>query len=266
MRHVHLQGLGEPLLSPKLEAILRLGAAHGVTFATVSNGSVLTAERIGLVLEHFTHYTVSIDSSDPQLFDRLRPGVGLAKIVDGVTSLIRERNASRAATKVGINFVVSHVNAHELDILDRFAVSLGADYINVMDVSAWLLPGDEGYDEAAAFLAEARARHGMVREKVEALAARSAGALDFVNYMESGDLSRCCPLPFSMAYVSARGDVLPCCMFKVICASRALRLGSLEDDAFPAVWNGEPFQRLRSMILQGGGDLPWKTVCGTCPY
>jgi MoaA/NifB/PqqE/SkfB family radical SAM enzyme len=267
LRHIRLQGLGEPLLYPGLALILEKGSRAGLTFDTVSNGSLLTKERVDLILAHFTHYTVSIDSVDEGLFRELREGPPLRIIVEGLRRLVSARNSGNARTKVGINFTVSHLNARELDIIDSFAVSCGLDYINVMDVSGWTLPGDAGHDESQAFLERSRDDHDNIREKVERLIERSGkGPLEFVSYMESRDFGGLCPLPLTMAYVSARGDVLPCCMFKVICASRRLSMGNLNVEPFEEIWNGGRFRSLRAAIMHGIEDSLWTPLCRTCPY
>ena len=76
VRHIRLQGEGEPLLCPGFFEMIEMAKSHHpeVRVSTITNGSLLSANANRLVQSGLQHVSVSIDSADPELFEELRGG------------------------------------------------------------------------------------------------------------------------------------------------------------------------------------------------
>jgi MoaA/NifB/PqqE/SkfB family radical SAM enzyme len=100
VRHVELQGEGEPMLHPQFfemaELIRNLHPQAKVSLIT--NGSLLGAENVERILETGFHkLSVSIESPDPAAFAEIRGGK-LEKVLDGIR-LLMERRRQRLGTR-----------------------------------------------------------------------------------------------------------------------------------------------------------------------
>ena len=104
VRHIRLQGEGEPLLCPGFFEMIEMAKSHHpeVRVSTITNGSLLSANANRLVQSGLQHVSVSIDSADPELFEELRGGK-LAPVVEGIRALLAaraSRNLDRPASRV----------------------------------------------------------------------------------------------------------------------------------------------------------------------
>jgi radical SAM protein with 4Fe4S-binding SPASM domain len=56
-----------------------------------------------------------------------------------------------------------------------------------------------------------------------------------------------CQRPWTLAYVTANGNVLPCCISPWVAKDyRGLILGNAFTERFEAIWDGERYQRFRT--------------------
>jgi radical SAM protein with 4Fe4S-binding SPASM domain len=133
--------------------------------------------------------------------------------------------------------------AHPLD-----EPTLPGRYIPVRSFidTAQLRPEDEA--RAAGIFDEARAlaRELGVTLHLPRLKAAVAGASE-----------RRCTWPWDGIYLTARGEMLPCCM--VGTPDRAC-LGTVGESSIEAVWNGTPAQAFRAALA---GDTP-PQICRSC--
>lgn len=145
-----LNGIGEPLMHPELEALIAFAREHmpeGASIGFQSNGLMLGRERARSLLEAgMNRICVSIDALDPQVLARLRSGA----CVDDIDAALRAMSDARQATgrtcEVGVEFVLMRDNALELEAAVRWAAGAGVDFVLVTQVLAYAL---ETLDQAA---------------------------------------------------------------------------------------------------------------------
>lgn len=104
-RMVHLAGLGEPMLYPKLEEAIRLSRALSKNIKLTTNGTLLTADKIGKCIKAgLTHIEISIDAFDKKKLQEYR-GVDLDRLYDAVLYI-----SNRTLLHLQINSVASNEN------------------------------------------------------------------------------------------------------------------------------------------------------------
>jgi MoaA/NifB/PqqE/SkfB family radical SAM enzyme len=101
LRHVELQGEGEPMLHPRFfemaELIRRLHPQARISLIT--NGSLLNEENVERIIAiDFHKISVSIESPDPQAFAEIRGGK-LEKVIEGIERLMGARKCSPHAPR-----------------------------------------------------------------------------------------------------------------------------------------------------------------------
>jgi MoaA/NifB/PqqE/SkfB family radical SAM enzyme len=106
VRHLELQGEGEPLLHPDFFEMLGLARARGIRVSTITNGSLFTAGNIDKLLDSgLTSILISIESPDPGEFRSIRGGK-LEKVLRGIQALIEARKR-RDLTGPVVGFAVT---------------------------------------------------------------------------------------------------------------------------------------------------------------
>lgn len=280
LRRLTLQGLGEPLLWPHLEDMVRHAAARGVDVGFNTNATLLArrrAERLidaGLAWLH-----VSLDGATAATYEDVRHGTTyeprpgqFERVVANLRGLVaarRERGLARP--RLLLVFVAMRRNVRELPALVRLAADVGVDEVWVQNLSHSFsdtdpagayapmreyaareaLFGDAEHAAAAAFEAARAAAGelgvGLRLPRLDAEPSRQARGAG-----EPG-----CTWPWDGAYVTHEGVVQPCCM---VMGSDRARLGDLREQSFGEVWEGPAYAEFRERLL--GGDPP--EVCRGC--
>lgn len=147
-----LNGVGEPLLHPRLEEYIRtakrrMPSGSWVGFQT--NGVLLDDKRAQTLAEAgLDRVGLSLDGVTPETFRRVREGGELASVERAMAFLAAaKRRASRPDLQVGVEFVLMRENLRELPAALRWAAQRGASFALVTH----MLPYDSAHAEQAAY-------------------------------------------------------------------------------------------------------------------
>lgn len=147
-----LNGIGEPLLHPRIEDFIRLAkdkmpADSWVGFQT--NGVLLNEKRaLALAEAGLDRVGLSLDGVTPETFRRVREGGELAAVENAMSALAAARKGSgRSGLQVGVEFVLMRDNLRELPAALRWAAQRGATFAIVTH----MLPYDAAHAEQAAY-------------------------------------------------------------------------------------------------------------------
>ncbi len=231
LRHVELQGEGEPLLHPRFFDMLAAARARGIVISMITNGSLLTAEAVAqLVAGGIEKISISIESADPAKFRAIRGGK-LEKVIEGLRRLVAAKQG-RALPRIGFSVTMLRSTAGELDEIIALYKRLGLDG-GITTQALQRMPGylasypaamqDELLDER-----EADARYVRFYRKTRAIANPTWSKGGFYAHLMDGwrPASRRCPWLDKGAYVSRDGVVTACCMIK----DERHALGKVGDD------------------------------------
>lgn len=128
LRHVELQGEGEPLLHPRFFDMVAACRAHGIRVSLITNGSLLSPERVERLLDlGVSSIHVSMESADPERFEAIRGG-RFAKVRDGLALLARrKRERGLAEPAIGLAVTVLRSTIGAIDSIFRLYRELGLD-------------------------------------------------------------------------------------------------------------------------------------------
>lgn len=114
-----LNGIGEPLMHPRLEEFIRAGkrampAGSWVGFQT--NGHLLDKDRaLALMDAGLDMIFLSVDAAAPERFETVRKGGVLGHVARALDALARaQKDVADAKLEVGAEFVIMRENMHEL--------------------------------------------------------------------------------------------------------------------------------------------------------
>ena len=252
---VVLHGIGEPLLNRELFEIVAYLKTRVTSVLFNSDAIGLTAARARRLIESgLDEFRVSMDAATAESYRRLRGVDRFARVVENVARLVAlERTLERATPRVSLWFTASRANIEELPAFVQLAGDLGVGEVYVQRLV---------FNGLGLATAE-NALHGRLREReqtrlaeAEALAARlgiamrASGLATPRASLQGGDGTRPwagCQRPWTLAYVTANGHVLPCCISPWVARDYpGLILGHAFHERFESIWDGARYQRFRT--------------------
>jgi MoaA/NifB/PqqE/SkfB family radical SAM enzyme len=209
VRHVHLQGWGEPLLHPRLFEMIAAVKAAGCRVGLTTNGMGLDRETAGkLVAADLNLLSVSIAGATRETHEHLRVSSSFFSIVENVREIVRQRAEHPPnALKIELSYLMTKTNIAELPQAVELAGSLGVDELYAINLDYVVTPAHDGlkvFDRASL-------RDGFVRIVEEAQERARRADLAFRIYpLDLEEVAVCEAQPTKILFVSCEGWVSPC--------------------------------------------------------
>jgi MoaA/NifB/PqqE/SkfB family radical SAM enzyme len=127
-----MMGNGEPLMNPALLDFLEVLKKYSVWVGFNTNGTLLH-ERMGreLIRLGLDKLDVSIDSTDPKTFERIRKGASFDRVIDNIMRLKALKSSLHShKPDVSIETVLMKDNIEELDRIVELAHKAGGQYVH----------------------------------------------------------------------------------------------------------------------------------------
>ena len=256
LERVVLHGIGEPLLNREIFEIVGYLKSRAVVVLFNSDAISLTATRaLRLIESGLDEYRVSMDAATRQIYRTLRGVDQFDRVVANVRRLVElERERGRSVPRVSLWFTASRANLDELPAFVQLAADLGVDEVYVQRLVF------NGLGLATAENALHGRLHRQEQELLDAaeglahtlgLALRASGLTTPLVSLTGGAPSprpwAGCQRPWTLSYVTANGNVLPCCISPWVARDYpALILGNALAEPFADIWNGERYRRFRN--------------------
>ncbi|MBS1189739.1 MAG: radical protein [Rhodocyclaceae bacterium] len=261
MDELHLQGLGEPMMHPEFFAMVRYAAGKGAKVSTNTNLTLLTSRRARECVDSGLHALhASIDGATAETYEYIRRDANFRKVIANLDRLIAARAQAGSPTpQVRIVAVAMRRNLEELPAIVSLAREHGVDAVFVQhlchDYGEGSLPGH--YHAMRDFIAaESLENEDPGRlETIFAEARRRAKRLAVD--LRLPPLTRPepkpphplgCDWPHRGAYLSYRGEAMPCCM---VSTPDRLNLGDMAKESVVKVWNGPAYREFRTALASG---------------
>ncbi|MBU1148052.1 MAG: glycosyltransferase, partial [Candidatus Omnitrophica bacterium] len=251
--YVNFCGFGELLLMPEatgfLDHINR--TLPCVNKIITTNGMPLTDRMCERIVSSKYNIQVSLQASNPQLHKRLTRTEGFDRILKQIEHLRSIRPNDRNPA-ISLIFIANTLNIENLPDFVKLAHSLGVDEVlcNYMTVYT------KAHLQLSCFFKQELTNIKL--EEAERLAEKLNMPLKlpsrFGREEDSGNGKIACKEPWQYFYVEREGSVLPCCY-------AGDHIDYLNTKKFEAVWNGEPYQRLRKSLVNNNLNS-W---CRFCP-
>ena len=135
LESVMFGGFGEPTIHPRVLDMVRAVKGLGLRAEMTTNATLLDDDLVGgLLRERLDMLWVSLDGTTEESFETVRPGAGLARVMDNLDRLAKRNGRDGHEIEIGIAFVVMKTNLGDVKHLDRLARSVGARRIIVSHV------------------------------------------------------------------------------------------------------------------------------------
>jgi len=252
---VVLHGIGEPLLNRQIFDIVGYLKTRVASVLFNSDAISLTAPRAGRLVESgLDEYRVSMDAATAATYRRLRGVDRFERVTANVARLTAlQRRLGRTTPRVSLWFTATRANLDELPGFVQLAAELGVGEVYVQRL---VFNGLGLATEANALHGKLKAQEVERLAEAEALATRhgvamrASGLTSPLASLQASDDTRPwagCQRPWTLAYVTANGNVLPCCVSPWVARDYAgLILGNAFHEGFATVWDGPRYQKFRT--------------------
>ncbi|MGO9018334.1 MAG: radical SAM/SPASM domain-containing protein [Syntrophobacteraceae bacterium] len=258
LKRAVLHGIGEPLLNEELPQIIRSLKDRGVYVLFNSNALLLSPELAEeMVASGLDEFRVSLDAATESTYARVRATESLHRVLNNLEVLIRKRQEGRRSGPIISAWMVgTQENVRDLPEMILLASRLGIDEVYLQRLvypldgpkhglaarEAAIVDSSEEINEIIARGMSLSRRLG-VRFVASGLAAPSESLR-----LKSRDEApwRQCRRPWEVAYITAWGNVLPCCIspFSLL-DYNSLVMGNVFQQGLERIWKGERFREFR---------------------
>jgi MoaA/NifB/PqqE/SkfB family radical SAM enzyme len=274
MERAVLHGIGEPLLNKDLPRMIVHLKARGVYVLFNTNATLLNDDWSAKLIESgLDELRISIDGANPRTYAVIRGAPLFDRVVTNLTRFIEiQRHRQSERPRASLWMTGLRENIAELPDVIRLAAQMGVPEVYLQRMVFY---ADDRF--APGMLNGAQAVYSRVDEKIdrivnesEALAQqlgvtlRASGATTPAHSLHPDRAARPwenCLRPWTTAYVTANGNLLPCCIAPFATQDyESLKLGNLFAQNFAGQWNGERYQQWRARLLS---DQP-NAACAGC--
>lgn len=259
LRRVALHGVGEPLLNRDLPAMIAYlkGRPDPPHVLFNSNAILLPSTRQEALLEAgLDEFRVSLDAAQRELYARIRGIDAFDRMVENVTAFSRRIRQAGHGPRLSLWFTAMRENLAELPELVRLAHDLGVEEVYVQRLVYY---GQGLAVQEQSLFRAMRAIEDAWLKEAEALAMdlgitfRASGATSPRESLMSPDGNRRpwsqCHRPRTLLYVTANGNVLPCCFSPFTTHNYpGLILGNAFELPLVEIWNGVAYRRFRGAL------------------
>jgi radical SAM protein with 4Fe4S-binding SPASM domain len=280
---------GEPLLYPKVAAVLELMQRFGCGVDIPTNGLLLGKYADMLVETGPRRLWVSLDG--PQAINDRQRGAGVfRRVTAGLAQLYEARQSRRCAyPKLGVTLIVTPLNyRHVRPFFEELLANFNLDHISIefqnyatlAEYQAYCRVLRQEFEVGAAPLAagviqetagfatidcEELARQIMAVKQLceqrqvyfiaypKTISAANYRAFFTANWRGMADWKARCAFPWLYAEINARGNVTSCHTFY------DLTLGNVYEHALLEIWRSAAYERYRSRLRQA--LFPTCTAC-----
>jgi len=273
LQRVVLHGVGEPLLNSHLPVMVAYLKGRPCPPRVLFNSNALALTPLlqaALIEAGLDEFRVSADAAHAQLYSHIRGVDAFDRVVENVAAFARRIEAARRGPRLSLWITALRENLPDLPELVRLARRLGVGEIYVQRLVFY----GQGLarPEQSLFQALHAAEAGYLAQ-AEALAAelgvalQASGATSPRDSLEAIDGDRPwarCRRPHTLMYITANGNVLPCCFSPFTARDYAgLILGNAFQSPLAEIWQGAAYRRFRA-ALQSEEPPEACDRCGAC--
>lgn len=241
--------LGEQLLAKEWDYFVDRMGRHSFERTLVTNGLLLTRERIKKLLEMEWSIDLSVEGSTSSTYKNIRGG-NFEKFLSVVGECSQEKKSfKKTKAKIRLCFTAFYDNIAELMPLIEMGARLGVDEVLV----AHLIPMTEnqrsqslvyhkGLANSIFEQGERRAKElGISIQLPPPFPIKRMGEEDAKDGTSPQWDRRGCDHPWASVSINEKGDVMPCCISDE-------KMGNLMEASFEKIWNGKKYQKLRKTV------------------
>jgi pyrroloquinoline quinone biosynthesis protein E len=260
LREVKIQGMGEPFINKQMPELIAYCSQNKISTYIVSNGTILPKSMQEKIIDAgLKKIWFSFDGATKETYESLRVGANYEKVLDNIRELCITKKEKNSKIGIGMVCLVSTDQVmKEIPDYVKMAASIGVKYVYIKSrLKNWEKKGDEG-----AFIVSSMKKTNTFKGFDEYFneGLSIAKELDInVSMVDDGEYSASnpCPWPWSSAYISTEGKVVPCCTIGV---PETWNMGDLMKQDIREIWNNDEYRKLRREMKEN----TIRELCQSC--
>jgi MoaA/NifB/PqqE/SkfB family radical SAM enzyme len=238
------------------------GKYPDLRFIGFTNGTLLTPERIRLIVDRFNWIGISIDSPYPDVYKTIRVGAELNHVranIEKIAELKAQRGLGRTDNpKIVLSSVIIELTYKGILDLVKLGNDVGAARIHLLE--PWVGTYEEEYifrdpERTLEYLSLRKEAFKKARDLGIKIQDRTRNAitnhlpsleknLDFSEDELVSQWPHCCNAPWSELYIWRNGEARICCTSSTV-------IGNINDNSISEIWNSRVAMKVRRRILKG---------------
>jgi len=258
LKHIKLQGMGEPFLNNNLIKMIRIAGKKNIKTTILTNGTLLDkALCVDILDSKLTKLCFSFEGATKKTYESLRVGANYEMVVNNIRTICELRNKGRYKTSIYIRCLVSNqVVLDEFSGLVELASDIGVDALHVAhELKIWKTKNKVTYPTEFIAIDSYENYHSIIKK-----AKKKASKLGINLNIERSNKHKQiypCYSPWNTLFISVEGNIVPC---SNIGSPNTWCMGNLNESGIHKIWNNESYSRLRKSIRLG--QIP--EFCSTC--
>lgn len=256
---INFTGWGENLVHPDYRRMFDYLVKHkraDTRISIITNGSIMTEWHIRNFIEHVDNLIVSINACKEETYNFIMPPLNFNRVVNNLKEFAKEKREVGSKTpRFRASLVAMRQNIEELPDYIQFAKEIGFSDVGVTYL---IVCSPQHFDYSLYFHQDLANRMILKAKRVaEYIGIRFTAPPLFgveqdvaVPYPDKTK----CYAPWTEVVITSEGRLGPCCFWD------GTKMGSLKENTFTEIWNGEGYRKLRATI--GGTKAP--RTCKVC--
>lgn len=258
LEQVYLHGIGEPLLNRELTEIIKHLKGRQVYVLFNSNGILLNPQRQhDLIDAGLDELRISLDAASAEGYKKIRDSNKFGQIVENLKSfLLLQKQQQKALPKLSLWFLGTRENITELPEFIKLAAEIGVEEANLQRLVYFQDDGGYGVARAAQTLQKSNDGAAEIIRASQELAVKrgirfiASGQTEPIESLQGEAETRRpwsrCYRPWTLMYITANGNVLPCCISPFSTVDYAsIILGNVYDTSLEEIWTGAEYLSFR---------------------
>lgn len=241
VRHIHIQGMGEPLLNSSTCDMIFYAKNNGVLRVTLTtNGTLFNPEMNKKLLDSgVNRVDISIDSANPEQYEFIRKGASFDKVISNVKGFVEMNKSYNIPLRICMTCSLDNVN--QMVPMIELCHDLGIKEFNVQSIHEW---GKENWEK---ILGDKKIlKHISLVKKNLPLAEQKAKEYGIVFTHDFFPKKYGCPWPWMGVYVTVDGFITACCNRGS--DPRKFNFGNVYEKDFKEIWNSKKYKEFRKAL------------------
>lgn len=257
--NMQLNGLGEPLLHPRIFDMFREASRRGIKTSINSNvaliDSIEKAKR--LVNSGLDILKVSMDTADPKVYRNIRQSDTFNQVVKAIKLIVKARG-NKHNPQIWFNSIIMKNNYKDLGEILKMGKKLGIDLVRFKPINAfWVGENSKLTIEAESLKKEIRKAIKIGEDlKINNNLKELLKRLEKNIYLRPKENIPCYS-PWTELYIQYYGGVRLCCEFY----DKDYDIGNMLKENFKKIWNGKKMRHIRKEFKKGNTYFP---ACKDC--
>lgn len=260
VKHVSFVGAGEALMHPEIYSFIYECSSRGI-YSTCNTNGILVERKLKLGIEAgLGKIAISVDAAESELLKTIRSGLSVHVLRSAMNTAVKLTENTN--TRVSAAITLSQLNLPDFPQILSFVSSCGIREVTVESMHHW--GNDKTLNQYSLFHSKNKEHvigeleRGLERARELKLSLR---IFDYTRILRKEKLStNLCPWPYDSMYVTAEGDVTPCCIH--IESDLENSMGNVNQETITEIWKNNKYDQFRRSFNTSN---EWHS-CRDCVY